>query len=393
MARKRQTKHRNIFDPGQRQSPPGAVADDTMNVANESNRFRSDEDATTTAIIRYDTLEMNEEGMIVIPRDVFRPKPKSWTEDHIAACLPYRPAFDKRCWDANQKPILDHSLTQNTAANRKSWGDFLRDKLFGGAFNSACKDGWNRGMKALMDAPKEKGDTGPGYEWRGHRPTTRNDILELLRSEEMVDLATKGEIVELMGCVFKWGHGLTLQVGSSKWAKDGVNRWISAMDYKCVMGNEVAGEANCSTHGFVRCFKITATNSLQTQIRRIEREKYKHQLIVQESRGNIGSDNFKTVDLGGELPKNMKDAMTRKEGCVFKVRVVGERKKEGTGGLALKIMSIVRESHQNKVERKDLEGIVRKEIIRVYEKAEGEESSEEEEEESNEGEEGRADSL
>jgi hypothetical protein len=89
----------------------------------------------------------------------------------------------------------------------------------------------------------------------------------------------------------------------------------------------------------------------------------------------------------------MKDSMTRKEGCVFKVRVVGERKKEGTGGLALKMMTIVQEAHRNKVERKDLEGMVRKEIIRVYEKAEGKESSEKEEEESNEGEEGRADSL
>ena len=157
----------------------------------------------------------------------------------------------------------------------------------------------------------------------------------------MVDLAAKGEIVEVMGCVFKWGHGLTLQVGSSKWAKEGVNRWISAMEYKCVMGNEVAGETNCSTHGFVRCFKITATNSLQTQIRRIEREKYKRQLIVQESRGKISSDKFETVDLRGELPNNMEEAMTRKEGCVFKVRVVGERKKEGTGGLTLKIMSIL----------------------------------------------------
>ena len=123
------------------------------------------------------------------------------------------------------------------------------------------------------------------------------------------------------------------------------------MESKCVMGNEVAGDTNCSTHGFVRCFKITATNSLQTQLRRIEREKYKHQLIVQESRGKIRSDKFETVDLGGELPKNMKEAMTRKEGCVFKVRVVGERKKEGTGGLALKIMSIVQESRENKVVR------------------------------------------
>ena len=72
---------------------------------------------------------------------------------------------------------------------------------------------------------------------------------------------------------------------------------------------------------------------------------------------------------------------------------MGERKKEGTGGLVLKIMSIVQESHQNKVEGKDLEGMVQKEIIRVYEKAEGAESSETEEEERIEGEEGRAESL
>ena len=65
------------------------------------------------------------------------------------------------------------------------------------------------------------------------------------------------------------------------------------------------------------------------------------QLIVQETRGKISSDDFLTVDLEAELPTTMKEAMTRKEGYVFKVRVVGGRKKEGTGGLALKIISIV----------------------------------------------------
>ena len=70
----------------------------------------------------------------------------------------------------------------------------------------------------------------------------------------------------------------------------------------------------------------------------------------------------------------MKEVMTRKEGYVFKVRVVGERKKEGTGGLALKIMSIVQESRENKVERHDLEEMVQKEIVRVYEKEEGAEN-------------------
>ena len=56
----------------------------------------------------------------------------------------------------------------------KLMGLFLRNDLFGNVFNSACKGGWNRRMKALMDAPKENGDTGPGYEWRSHRPTTQN---------------------------------------------------------------------------------------------------------------------------------------------------------------------------------------------------------------------------
>ena len=75
-----------------------------------------------------------------------------------------------------------------------------------------------------------------------------------------------------------------------------------------------------------------------------------------------------TVDLEEESPTRMKEAMTRKEGYVFKVRVVGGRKKEGTGGLALKIMAIVQESHENKVKRQDLEEMVRTEIVRVYEK-------------------------
>ena len=142
-----------------------------------------------------------------------------------------------------------------------------------------------QGMKAMINAPKENGDTGPGYNWRHHTPTTRNYILELLKSNEIVDIATKGNLVEVMGCVFKRGNGLTLQVGSSKWAKEGVNQWIDAMKYKCVMRNDVEGDANCTMHGVIRCFKITATNSLTTQIRRIEKDKYKHQLIVQDMRG------------------------------------------------------------------------------------------------------------
>ena len=95
--------------------------------------------------------------------------------------------------------------------------------MFGSKFNAACKNGWNIGVNTLVSDPKEYGDTGPGYNWRRHTPATRNDILEFLRSDAMVDLARKGHLVEVMGYVFKWGHGLTLQVGSKKWAKQGVN--------------------------------------------------------------------------------------------------------------------------------------------------------------------------
>ena len=59
---------------------------------------------------------------------------------------------------------------------------------------------------------------------------------------------------------------------------------------------------------------------------------------------------------------------------MFKIRVVGRRKKEGTGVLALKIMTIVQESRENKVERHDLEEMVQKEIVRVYIKEEGAEN-------------------
>ena len=102
-----------------------------------------------------------------------------------------------------------------------------------------------------MNDPKEDGDMGPGYNWRTHTPTTIPDILELLKGDEMVDLTKSGNVVEVMGCVFKWGHGLTLQVGSSKWAEEGVNRWIDAMQYKCVMGNDMEGNTNYMTHSFV----------------------------------------------------------------------------------------------------------------------------------------------
>ena len=142
------------------------------------------------------------------------------------------------------------------------------------------------------------------------------------------------------------------------------------MQYKCVMGNDMKGVANCTTHGFVRCFKITATTSLQTQIRIMERDNYKHQLIVQDTRGEISGEKLMTVDLEAELPTRMKEAMTRTEGYVFKVRAGEKRKEEGTGGLDLKIMAIVEKSHENKVEGHNLEEMVQKEIVRVYERKE-----------------------
>ena len=77
-----------------------------------------------------------------------------------------------------------------------------------------------------------------------------------------------------------------------------------------------------------------------------------------------------TVDLEGERPTRMKEAMTMKEGYVFKVRALEGREKESTGGLALNIMVIVEESHENKVERHNLEEMVQKEIVRMYERKE-----------------------
>ena len=151
---------------------------------------------------------MNNDNVIIILRDVICPKPKTWTEDYITACLPYCPVFDNHCWDKDQTPILDHRLTENTIRNQKSWGDFLRNDILGSEFNAAYKDGLNRGMSTLMNYPKEYGNTGPGYDWRTHTPTTRNDILELLKGDEMVDLARRENIVKVMGCIFKWGHRL-----------------------------------------------------------------------------------------------------------------------------------------------------------------------------------------
>ena len=104
------------------------------------------------------------------------------------------------------------------------------------------------------------------------------------------------------------------------------------MKYTCVMGTNVEGDANCTTHGFVQCFKITATISQHTQIWRIEREKYMHQLIVQDTKGKVSNNNIMTVDLEGELPRGMKETMTRKDRSVFKVCAVEGRKHEAIGG-------------------------------------------------------------
>ena len=53
--------------------------------------------------------------------------------------------------------------------------------------------------------------------------------------------------------------------------------------------------------------------------------------------------------------------MTSKDGYMFKVRAVKGRKNEGTGGLALKIMALVQESHGSGVGRRGLEEMVQKE--------------------------------
>ena len=71
-------------------------------------------DSPIVGIIMHNTPKVNEKGIIIIPQDVFRPKPTSWPEDYIAACMPYHLAFDKRCWDKDQKPILGVCLTINS---------------------------------------------------------------------------------------------------------------------------------------------------------------------------------------------------------------------------------------------------------------------------------------
>ena len=64
-----------------------------QNATNETNWSPSDDDAPTVGIHRYDTPKVNDDGMIIIPRDVIRPTTETWTEDYISACLPYHPAL------------------------------------------------------------------------------------------------------------------------------------------------------------------------------------------------------------------------------------------------------------------------------------------------------------
>ena len=59
------------------------------------------------------------------------------------------------------------------------------------------------------------------------------------------------------------------------------------------------------------------------------------------------------------MPKMMKEALTRKDRYVFNVQVV-----------ALEIMAVVQESHGSGVGRRNLEEMVRKEIVQVYDKEE-----------------------
>jgi hypothetical protein len=130
-----------------------------------------------------------------------------------------------------------------------------------------------------MNDKRGDDDTGVGYDWRGHSSSTRSNLLELLRSDKMMDLVNKGKLKEVVGCVFKWEHILVLQLGSSKWTREGVDQWIDVSEFKCVIRTNIEGDAVCHTHEFVRCFKVTATNSLQTKNWK------KHQLIVQEMKG------------------------------------------------------------------------------------------------------------
>ena len=67
------------------------------NAANEMNGSPSDRHGPANRINRYGTPKVNDDGMIIIPRDVISMKPKKWSKDYIAVCLPYRPVFDNHC--------------------------------------------------------------------------------------------------------------------------------------------------------------------------------------------------------------------------------------------------------------------------------------------------------
>ena len=79
------------------------------------------------------------------------------------------------------------------------------------------------------------------------------------------------------------------------------------------------------------------------------------------------------------MPKMMKEALTRKDRYVFNVQVV-----------ALEIMAVVQESHGSGVGRRNLEEMVRKEIVQVYDKEEDKKNKKGEKDngEGNKGEEG-----
>ena len=64
----------------------------------------------------------------------------------------------------------------------------MLEHVFGTAWNVVCNDVRDKGMQVLMNVKKDDGDTGAGYNWRGESSHTVSDILELLRSDKMVDL-------------------------------------------------------------------------------------------------------------------------------------------------------------------------------------------------------------
>ena len=102
MARICASKHCDIFSLDNRGTSPRVGGSVNQNPGKDMNGSPSDRHAPTDKIIRYDTPKVKEDGMIIIPRDVIRPKLKTWSEDYIAACLPYLSAFDKHCWNVDQ---------------------------------------------------------------------------------------------------------------------------------------------------------------------------------------------------------------------------------------------------------------------------------------------------